>query len=498
MQEEAFKEAVPRARLLFKEAYECFSLYSFRAATNILKSAEMQSLGYPWSQYIEPLLRFVTCEQLYYKLTYLRPRYVKDDYLNKLYLKVVSDLNRLIREQRKLTHELSSREEVQRGLLFFSRLLYETGIVVALREEMATLYKTLALSRGGPTYRKQSVIVNAIRKQIQIGITHPFLHACQGNFMAELSSIHSLFQAQEEMQRYQYMESVTSLYQAKSHLKKWRSAVTSFNYSERDADRLPILSEGLYKWLFSFHSAMLSKFSLYFRQVLVREEKMTERLASSFVSKLELSYNRMMQSFGTKSGCRNVALFFSAGAAASESNLHRSPSMDSTKFSLQLAVPPTPPQTPSPSPRTSGRLPFPRTKRDMLGDTSHSPISTTEPGQGYVFPDTNREELRGLKSWPALISYPEPTPPLEHMPSLVSLLIDNEAHLSLYREPVYFSDPRSKATYFVSKVDEFMYLTIIYDSQKPANDRESQGFLYIMSTHLRNWKLFEKLNPKRE
>lgn len=45
------------------------------------------------------------------------------------------------------------------------------------------------------------------------------------------------------------------------------------------------------------------------------------------------------------------------------------------------------------------------------------------------------------------------------------------------------------------QVDENMYITLIYDKVKPASDKDVQSFLYVLSTHLRNWKVFEKLSP---
>lgn len=91
--QEQFQSTLPVAMKMFEEIYDSMAYFSFRTATTILKSREVcsrfscqfqsyiqiQQLGSPWNQYIEPLLRFVTCEQLYFKLTYLRPRYVRND-----------------------------------------------------------------------------------------------------------------------------------------------------------------------------------------------------------------------------------------------------------------------------------------------------------------------------------------------------------------------------------------------------------------------------------
>lgn len=41
-----------------------------------------------------------------------------------------------------------------------------------------------------------------------------------------------------------------------------------------------------------------------------------------------------------------------------------------------------------------------------------------------------------------------------------------------------------------------MWLVVIYNKKKQKNDLFTQEFMYIMTTNLRNWKIFSLLKPK--
>eukprot|EP01127_Copromyxa_protea_P019080 TRINITY_DN6113_c0_g1_i1.p1 TRINITY_DN6113_c0_g1~~TRINITY_DN6113_c0_g1_i1.p1 ORF type:complete len:105 (+),score=14.74 TRINITY_DN6113_c0_g1_i1:200-514(+) len=102
----------------------------------------------------------------------------------------------------------------------------------------------------------------------------------------------------------------------------------------------------------------------------------------------------------------------------------------------------------------------------------------------------------GLASWPAIMSLPQPQPPLEHWPNVISLIMGNPDHLSKYKEPLYCYDELVTSTYFFTMVEPSITMVVIYQKKKAKNDQLTQEFMYIMSTNLRNWKIFSLLKPK--
>lgn len=104
------------------------------------------------------------------------------------------------------------------------------------------------------------------------------------------------------------------------------------------------------------------------------------------------------------------------------------------------------------------------------------------------------ETLTGLKSWPAIFSYPKDTP-YEHWPNLISLIQDNTEMLSKFgKDPLHYFDLIMKTTYFIANVDPRISLVLIFENKKvKKNDQLVTDFLLIITSYLRNFKIFERL-----
>ena len=98
----------------------------------------------------------------------------------------------------------------------------------------------------------------------------------------------------------------------------------------------------------------------------------------------------------------------------------------------------------------------------------------------------------GLKSWPAIFSYPKEPPIYEHWPNIISVIYENVDSLNKYRDPVTFFDKKVQCTYFISKIEEYMYFVAIYDKKKD-NDVSIKEFSLNICNYLRNFKLYEQL-----
>lgn len=74
--------------------------------------------------------------------------------------------------------------------------------------------------------------------------------------------------------------------------------------------------------------------------------------------------------------------------------------------------------------------------------------------------------------------------------------METQNQLDKYKEPIHWFEPRGETTYFITKVDPRIYLLVLFEKKKKKkNDQLTQEFLFVMSTHLRNWKVFAKLKP---
>jgi len=119
---------------------------------------------------------------------------------------------------------------------------------------------------------------------------------------------------------------------------------------------------------------------------------------------------------------------------------------------------------------------------------------------GYQFFDVNTPPPQGLQAWPTVFCYPDP-PQLEYnnkiKPCIVSLIMEHQVSLSKFKNPVYFSEEMgSTLTYFITQVENRMYLVVLYNKKKKQTDQATVEFINDMAAELRNWKIFTLLSSR--
>ncbi|CAI5726842.1 unnamed protein product [Hyaloperonospora brassicae] len=96
-------------------------------------------------------------------------------------------------------------------------------------------------------------------------------------------------------------------------------------------------------------------------------------------------------------------------------------------------------------------------------------------------------ELRGLRSWPAVFCYPGgSSPPLNHWPNIVSLIMDNRSSLDSVRPVFMHFERRQKTTYHIARVDVAMYLVVLAEGLKKSNEKVTQDFVQIVAENLQH------------
>jgi len=227
------------------------------------------------------------------------------------------------------------------------------------------------------------------------------------------------------------------LYKCKNDLEEWKSTVG-------DKTEASFAKTGIIAWLTKLHMVLHSKLTFYFFPILQRSELSNSDDIKNWSTKLEINYQSLVVDFCQKAGAYHVSVIFDEAGS----------------------------QQPEPPPPNS-----------------------TLVNVGYDFSGEPIEKKMGLASWPSIVSYPSGQP-LEHWPNVISLIMDNPDHLNKYKEPLFCLDTHVNASYFLSKIDPRMWLVVIYNKKKNKNDLLTQEFMYIMTTNLRNWKIFSLLKPK--
>jgi len=134
----------------------------------------------------------------------------------------------------------------------------------------------------------------------------------------------------------------------------------------------------------------------------------------------------------------------------------------------------------------------------MIYDTQGEPLELVL-GRGYSLKKKlmENEPLSGIRSYPCVFAYPSSVDKSIlmqlHWPNIISLIMDSSHELDNRLDAFCFVDNRMNACYYICRVDLKMYLCTIFDSipkGKPRIEKITNEFMYHMNLFLRNQKLF--------
>ncbi|GIY32342.1 KICSTOR complex protein C12orf66 homolog [Caerostris extrusa] len=316
-----------------------------------------------------------------------------------------------------------------------SHLCGQLSSFVRARLKTMEFYEKM-YSMSSSKYMKFDILLNALNEIIKTNLKlfhHPMLSPIKSSFSLECEIIVKLLEAEIHMQNWRFLPSLLCLHDAHSKLGSWvsvpkdmkRSAVTG-------AFRIPP-TPMLYNWLRILKAALVSKFSLYFHEILSKQT--TPADMKNFCAKASYDYFSKIVSFQKKYDCACVTIVLD----------------------------------------TNG-----------LDDYT---------GHGYCHPDKICETPKGLDSFPAIVSYPPVKKYLLHWPSVVMIMNNKEQEIRNTESAVPIFDSRMNATYFLAKIEARMTLVVIFESKKTERDTQIHRFIQSMCTQLRGNKLFSNLKP---
>jgi hypothetical protein len=146
-------------------------------------------------------------------------------------------------------------------------------------------------------------------------------------------------------------------------------------------------------------------------------------------------------------------------------------------------------------------------------------------GHCFVGPDETYEAPSGLNSWPVILSLPtvrirprfscfcfaavyllallyfacalihpsQDSPPKEHWPSVVSIIMDNPQYFVRTKDPLMFAEKHLQVTYFISQIEPHLYLVVILPKDKRKQEVAVKTFVDNVARQLRNETLFARL-----
>lgn len=266
---------------------------------------------------------------------------------------------------------------------------------------------------------------------------HPMLSPLKSSFSYECEILMKLLEAEINMQNWRFLPSLLCLHDAHSKLGAWISLPNEIKkVSSSNTFRLPSTTL-LYNWLRTLKCALVSKFTLYFHEILSKQATPGDMVR--LCSKASIDYINKITAFQKRYDVACVAIVL-----------------------------------------------------DTNGLEDYR-------GHGYIAPDRHYETPKGLDSFPPIVTYPPncftQEKHMSHWPSVVMIMNNKEQEIRNTDSAVSFYDTRMNATYFMSKIECRMTLVFIFESKKTDKDTHIHKFMQLLCSQLRGNKLFASIKP---
>ncbi|XP_054720112.1 KICSTOR subunit 2-like [Uloborus diversus] len=294
-------------------------------------------------------------------------------------------------------------------------------------------------SMSSTRFMKYDILLNGITEIVKSNAKlfhHPMLSSVKQSFSFECEILMKLLEAEINMQNWRFLPSLLCLHDAHSKLGAWLSMPKEIKKFSSTSFRTPTVPP-IYNWLKTLKSALVSKFALYFHEILSKQTTPIDM--KTFCSKASVDYFSRIVTFQKKYDASCVAIVLD----------------------------------------TNG-----------LDDYR---------GHGYNCPEKHYESPKGLDSFPPIISYPSNVftqeKHLSHWPSVVMIMNNKEQEIRNTDTAVLFYDKRMNATYFMSKIECRMTLVVIFEIKKTERDTHIHRFMHSLCSQLRGNKIFASLKP---
>lgn len=393
----------------------------------------------PYNIMLNSLSQFAVAEKSYMYLLFLAPKGFlrKDSTLKSSYETLKNEFKKI-----EDIGKVSLSESLEK---LFAHLCDQLVHFIAARLELMELYQkayNMGISRNINRATEELLAnTSTIAQNNHKNFHHPYLINLKNSFSYEVEILDQLFSAQLEIQQYKYLQSLLHLHEAHCTLCAWGS-MSLVRESRRFSFGSSFLKSpqmpALYQWLLKLKGFLISKFTFYFHEILSKQTIPQEM--KSICTKAPIDFYQKLSAFQRKSDALCITLILDSNG------------IEYTK------------------------------------------------GQGYLHPARVRETLKGLDSFPAVVTLPpstmeKPFQYMIHWPNIVMIMGDKAAELNTLERTICFHDQQVHFTYFLSRVDPRMTLVFIFNGKKSDKESYITVFLEEFCRELRFSRILASLKP---
>lgn len=395
------------------------------------REAIKTQIGSVWNSMLTLLAQLAIAEKSYMTLNFLASKGFlrKDNSLKSTYELLRVELYKIEEAVKNSTGE--SLEKVT------AHLCGHLGHFVAVRLELIDFYEKLYSMSANRVINCDELFqqISVISQASQKNFHHPYLTQLKTSFSYECDTLSLLLNAQQEMQQWSFLPSLLRLHSAHVKLVEWgalsqlkETRRLSFGPGFLKPQQLP----HLYQWLVKFKGFLVSKFTLYFHEILSKQTNQQEM--KNFCSKAPVDLYHKMGTFQRKTDAICIALVFGVHGC------------------------------------------------------------DTYKGHGYHHPDKVMEPPKGLDSFPAVVSYPGEKP-LIHWPNVIMIMEDRAVELNTLDRVVCFYDKHVNCTYIIVRAELKMTFVIIFSGKRSEKESYIAAFLEDFCSQLRLHRVLATLRP---
>ena len=413
--------------------FQCLGQFSYDKARELTEKEKDANPASCWGAMVASLAQLVNTEKTYVSLMYLVPNWFgRKDSLRHTYATLITEFRRI--------EDLCAKQAKSNQLdNLVGHLCGQLWHFVLARSKTTDFFEQVATmgSMKFASFDDLYIVISDISQGHQKNFHHPILSPIKSLFTTEIDIISHLLQAQIHMSQCHFLPTLLHLNDA--HTKFNSSPATQIEKESRKfgfgspskTTQIP----AVYQWLGKFKGLLVSKFSLYFHEVLSKQAPSVE--LKNITSKLNMDFYTKIMTFQRKADATNISLLLDAKGL---------------------------------------QEPF--------------------KGLGYQLPQKFSEPLSGIDGYPAIFSYPGERP-IKHLPALVTSIQDRMKTLASSDKPVYLLNEIEKTphSYYLSRVDPLITLVVIFESKKSEKDSYVNNFIQEMTILLRLKKLFTGIKP---
>ncbi|CAH1772805.1 unnamed protein product [Owenia fusiformis] len=436
---------VSREQAFLETYFQCLSQFAYDKAKDLSeKERESQksiNTGPLWVQLLASLTHLAIAEKSYAGLMFLGPKWFsRKENLRTSYGSLLGELRQIEVSGSKPDKDRDTMDSSLTHLI--SHLCGQLAHFLTARSKSMEFYEQMA-TMGNMRVMNYDDLLNVITHIIQThqkNFHHPILAPLKHSFSVECDIITHLLTAQLEMSQCDFLSSLLHLNEAHTKLTDWTPLVPvkevkktlGFGSSTKNPS-----NPALYQWLSKYKATLVSKFSLYFHDVLNKQpgKQSAAMDMKTITAKASIDFYGKIVTFHKKSDVFNVSIIL-----------------------------------------------------DVNG------LEGIYKGPGYHHPDRIMESPRGLDSYPAVFSYPNERP-LSHWPNVLMIMNEKSADLNTFDKIVWFYDKHVNSTYFMTRIEPRMTFAVIFDTKKAERDSYIVNTITDICSNLRCTKCFATLKP---